>query len=189
MVAVKNKMLRIFTIIGVALLTTSVLLGVNLVYNRVFYTNPLEAAVRKMPAVGEFKIEKLNSKSRIRVQFNVKERLRSSFYQLLDQLENQNLQETQHFTLEISNQAEENLYSFLLAARLPVQEALSTGEFTALPDSLKLPAAEYKVKFDLEVDNHFIFLTASNDSGSAHLIINRGSSPLNIVTTMGGEYL
>lgn len=185
----KHKMLRLLIIIGVAVTTTGVLLGFNLIYNKFVFTDPLEASVKSMPAVGNFQVEKQSSQSIIKVQFKVEEKLRSSFYHLLDQLEAQSFTKSGKITLEVSNDPDEYLNKFLLAARLPVQEALSTGQFTALPAALKVLAEENLVKYDLEVDNSFIFLTATKDEQTAHLIINRGSSPLTIINTMGGEYL
>lgn len=185
----KHKMLRLLLIIGVAVLTTGVLLGFNLIYNKLVFTNPLEASVKSMPAIGNFQMEKQNSQSKIKVQFKVEEKLRSSFYHLLDQLEAQSLSKTGEITLEISNENNDDLNKFLLSARLPIQEALSTGQFTILPQALGVLAKEGQVKYDLEVDNNFIFLTSTKGSKSAHIIINRGSSPLNIINTMGGEYL
>lgn len=188
-IVLTQKMIRVLTIIGIAIITTGVLLGSNLIYNKLIYTNPLEASVRNMPSVGDFQVEKLNSRSKIRVQFNVEKKLKSSFYHLLDHLESQALNKTGQMTLEISNQPDENLNRFLLEARLPIQEALSTGQFTVLPAALKLLADKNQVKYDLEVDNYFVFITVAKGTKSAHLVINRGNSPLNVVNTMGGEYL
>lgn len=184
-----QKLRRVFTVLVVSLATLGILLGSTFAYNRLAFTKPLEANVTKLPAIGAFKFEKLNSRSKITVQFNVPNKLRTNFYQLLDQLQGQLSAKTSNLTVEINNKANEQLGSFLTKARLPVHEAISTGEFTALPGELEKLATNLQVQYDLEIDNDFIFLSVSAGSETAHMVINRGDSALQIINTMGGEYL
>lgn len=184
-----QKLLRIFTIIGTALLTLGLLIGGSYLYQKVLYTDPLESTITGIPAIGSFQMERGHSRSKIKVQFNVNDKLRANFYLLLDQLENQSANDLQNVTLEISNVDDVILERFLTDSRLPIFEALSTGQFTELPSNLQSIAEGHGVTYDLEVDNNFIFLTGINGNKTAHIAINRGSSPLNIVNTMGGEYL
>lgn len=183
-----QKLKKVITVIVVSLATLGVLMGSTFVYNRLIVTNPLESTVTKLPAVGAFKVEKLNSRSKITVQFNVAAKLRTNFYQMLDQLQNQ-ANKLANLTVEIHNQSNEQLGDFLTEARLPIHEAISTGKFTTLPEELDQLAAQKQVQYDLELDNDFVFLTVSQGSETAHLIVNRGSSVLQVVNTMGGEYL
>lgn len=184
-----QKLRRIFTVLVVSLATLGILLGSTFAYNRLAFTKPLEASVIKLPAIGSFKIEKINSRSKITVQFNVPVKLRTNFYQMLDQLHGQFSTKSNNLTIEINNKPNEQLGNYLIEARLPIHQAISTGEFTALPRELEKLAANTQVQYDLEVDNDFIFLTVSDGSETAHLIINRGDSTLQIINTMGGEYL
>lgn len=184
-----QKLLRIVTLLMTSILTMVLLVGGSFVYNKIIYTNPLEASVTKLPAVGSFKIEKVKARSILTVRFNVKEKLRTNFYLLLDQLENQTRDRLNNLTIEIDNIADEDLSDFIQEARLPIHEAVSTGHLTDLPERLEKLSIQYKVDFQLEADNHFIFLTVNNKQGSAHLIINRGESSIIVINTMGGEYI
>jgi len=183
-----QKLRKAFTVLVVSLATLGILMGSTYVYNRLSFTNPLESNVTKLPAIGSFKVEKINSRSKVTVQFNVTTKLRTNFYQMLDQLQSQ-ANKLANLTVEINNQPNEQLGGFLNEARLPIHEAISTGKFTSLPKELEQLAAVMQVHYDLELDNDFIFLTVSEGGETAHLIINRGNSALQIVNTMGGEYL
>lgn len=198
--ALSQKLLRICTVIIAASLTMIVLIGATVFYNKFFYTSPLEASVKKLAAVGSFQVETENSQTRLRVRFNTAEKLRTSFYLLLDQLHDQALRSPDGVTLVIENTANETLRQFLSDARLPVFEAISTGQFTSLPanlDSLRQQigsnrlstAAGAALTYELELDNSFIFLTANYGTDSAHIVISRGNSSLLIINTMGSEYL
>lgn len=184
-----QRILRILTIIITGFLTLGVLVGATYLYNRLVYTNPLEASVGEMSSIGSFQVEQFNSQSKIRVQFNVREKLRTSFYQLLDQLEGQSIKKLSNLTIEIDNMENEALRVFLTDARLPVYEVISTGNFTALPAKLDEISKNTQVQYELEIDNNFIFITAYTGELTAHLVIDRGNTTLLIVNTMGGEYL
>jgi len=183
-----QKLRRVMTVFLVSLATLGILLGSSFVYDRLTFTNPIEANVTKLPAIGSFKVEKLNSRSKITVQFNVTSKLRTSFYQMLDQLQSQSTK-LANLTVEINNKADEKLRDFLTEAQLPIHEAISTGKFTILPGELEKLASPRQLQYDLEIDNDFIFLTVSDGSSAAHMVINRGHSELLVINTMGGEYL
>lgn len=184
-----QKLRRVFTVFLVSMATLGILLGGTFAYNKLALSKPLEANVSKLPAVGSFQFEKLNSGSKITVSFNVSRKLRTNFYQMLDEIEGYVSGQQNRLTIEISNEAHEQLGDFLRDARLPVHEAISTGEFTDLPGQLEQLAGKYQVSYDLEVDSDFIFLSAGAEERTANLVINRGGLDLQIITTMGGEYL
>ncbi|QNB45699.1 hypothetical protein BR63_04865 [Thermanaerosceptrum fracticalcis] len=184
-----QKLLRFFTTILIGFITLAVLVGGTYFYNKLVFTEPLEAAVTKLPSVSAFKFEQVNSRSKITVQFKDSQRLRDSFYQLLDQMEKQSPKNLAHLTVEIANTPNAALEKFLTDSRLPIFEALSTGKFTELPNHLTSLAQKNSVTYMLDLDNNFIFLTAKDEQQTAHIIINRGSSPIQIINTMGGNYL
>ena len=184
-----QKLLRIFTVILTASLTLAVLIGATVLYNKIIISTPLEASVRRISAVGSFQVETLNSQTRLRVQFNSKEKLRANFYLLLDQLQGQSTDSPEDVTIIIDNVYQESLRKFLAEARLPIFEAISTGQFTILPAHLNNLSQQVNITYELEIDNNFIFLTANADQDSAHIVINRGNSALTIINTMGSEYL
>ena len=184
-----QKIIRILAIVLTGILTLGILVGATYLYNKLVYTNPLEASVAQMKAIGSFRVEQFNSRSKIKVQFNVREKLRANFYLLLDQLEGQSKKNLNNLTLEISNPPDKELYAFLTKARLPVFEAISTGKFTELPARLDELSLNVPVKYELEIDNRFVFITACSGEASAHMVIDRGNTTLLIINTMGGEYL
>lgn len=185
-----QKLTRVFTVLIAGLLTLGLLLGGTYAYNKLAFTKPLEANVTKLPAIGSFKIEKLNSQAKVTVQFKVKEKLRTSFYQMLDQLKGQSGSKFSNLTVEVANTPNEQLARFLTDSKLPIYEAVSTGKFTSLPQNIGVLADRQQVKYDLEVDSNFIFLTATVGDQTADLIISRGNTAaLQVVNTMGGEYL
>ncbi len=184
-----QKLLRFVTTILVGFLTLGILVGGTYFYNKLVFTEPLEAAVAKLPSVGAFKFEQTNSRSKITVQFKDPRRLRDSFYQLLDQMAKQSSKNLTNLTVEIANTPNAALEKFLMESRLPIFEALSTGKFTELPNHLTVLAERNSVTYTLDLDNNFIFLTAKDGQQTAHIIINRGNSPIQIINTMGGNYL
>lgn len=184
-----QKIMRVLTIVIIGFLTLGILVGATYLYNKLVYTNPLEASVTKMSSIGSFKVEQFNSRSKITVQFNIREKLRANFYLLLDQLEYQSTKSMNSLTIEISNTPDEDLRTFLTMSRLPVFEAISTGKFTELPAQLDNICVNTPVKYELEIDNNFVFITACTKDASAHMAINREDTPLLIINTMGGEYL
>ncbi|MCR4440901.1 MAG: hypothetical protein QHH10_02200 [Peptococcaceae bacterium] len=184
-----QKAVRALTVIISSFLTMVILVGATHLYNRVVYAKPLENTMTKMSSISSFKVEKLKSRYRIEVQFSVREKLRASFYLLLDQLAEQNYREPENLTIVIQNPSNAELRDFMTQARLPLFEAISTGKFTELPAHLDRKASRMGVVYELEVDNNYVFITASSGDKTAHMILNRGGSPLMIINTMGGEYL
>lgn len=184
-----QKIVKFLTIIITGFVTLFLLMGTTYLYNKVIYTDPLEASVKKLASIASFQVEKINSRSKIKVQFTIREKLRANFYLLLDQLEGQDYSEEDLLTIEIVNNENQKLRDFLTKAQLPVFEAISTGQFTVLPSDLENLIKDNDVQYELEVDNNFVFVTATSGKESAHLVISRGNSPLNIVNSMGGEYL
>lgn len=182
-----QKVIKIIIVITSSLLTLSLLIGCAYLYNKLFYADPLEQALSKIATIGSFQVNG-NDSSKIKAQFTADEKLRSNFYTLLDRLEGQKY-DPKALTIEISNTEDAKLREFLTQAMLPIFEAISTGKFSELPSYLDSIIANTSIQYSLEMDSSFIFLTVQTDSKYAHMIINRGESPLNIVNTMGGEYL
>lgn len=170
-------------------MTLALLIGAAYLYNKVIYTTPLENSLSKIASVGSFQVNSISNSSKITAQFTSDEKLRSNFYVLLDQLEGQKYNSLDQLTIEISNTEEVMLRDFLTKARLPIFEAISTGKFSELPSYLDKIVSETPIEYSLEIDNNFIFITSKADGIYAHMVINRGQSPLNIINTMGGEYL
>jgi hypothetical protein len=181
--------MRIFTIIVIGITTLSILLGGTYYYQKYIYTNPLEDAVRKINVVNSFQIERDRNRLLISVQFNDKDKLRPNFYRLLDQLEGQKAGSLNNLTIRINNSSNDKMANFLKDAKLPVYEAISTGHFTALPGQLNDLSNKEHVKYNLDIDSKFIFITTNFNGKSAQMIIERGETNLDIINTMGGEYL
>lgn len=189
MEALSQKGLKILIIVTVCMITLALLIGATYLYTKVFYTDPLESALSDIASIGTFKVEQLQTHSKIMVNFTVGEKLRSNFYLLLDQLKGQKNTNLENITIDLSNNEDTTLQSFLKRARLPVYEVISTGQFSELPLYFEVIKAEIPVEYNLEIDNDFIFITATSGDNFAHMVINRGNSPLNVINTMGGEYL
>lgn len=182
-----QKVIRLIIVITSSLLTLSLLIGSAYLYNKVIYTDPLEHSLSKIAAIGSFQVNR-NDSSKIKAQFTADEKLRSNFYTLLHQLEGQKYDQ-KGLTIEISNSEDAKLREFLIQAMLPIFEAISTGKFSELPSYLDSIKEATSIQYSLEIDNSFIFVTVQNNGNFAHMVINRGDSPLNIINTMGGEYL
>jgi len=184
-----QKIFRIFTIIVISITTLCLLLGGTYFYQKFIYTDPLEKTVQEMKEVEVFQVEQRKDRLLIDVQFSGREKLQSSFYLLLDQLERQKKFEKNKLVIKINNAADEETVEFLKLVKLPVYEAISTGHFTDLPNQLMALAEKTGITYDLEIDNQFIFVTAHKKGVSAHLVISRGELPFKVITTMGEEYL
>lgn len=183
-----QKLRRLFMIIIISAATFALLMTGTLAYNRLALTKPLEDKVTKISSIGSFSYQKLNTDEKIRVKFTEPTKLRSSFYQLLAQIEKKATAQG-NMTIEVNNDVNEQLEQFFKDARLPIHEAISTGEYTALPDQLDSLVVGSQVEYFLEADGDFIFLSAICDTNTAYLVIKCSDTPLTVITTMGGEYL
>ncbi|MGB3972854.1 MAG: hypothetical protein WBL58_01645 [Peptococcia bacterium] len=183
-----QKLKKVLTTFLISLATFALLVAGTYAYNRIALTKPLEDKVTKIPAIGAFSYEKLNSAEKIVVEFTEPDKLRTSFYQLLNEIQEQTVA-SGDLIIEINNIENNSLASFFKEARLPIHEAISTGEFVALPQQLDKMVSERQVQYNLEVDSDFIFLSAIDGPNSAYLVIKCSDLPLTVITTMGGEYL
>ena len=184
-----QKIFRIFTIIVISIATLCILVGGTYFYQKFIYTDPLEKTVQKMKEVEVFQVEQRKDQLLVDVRFSRQEKLQSSFYLLLDQLERQKKIADNKLVIKINNAADEETVEFLKLAKLPIYEAMSTGHFTGLPNQFLALTEKTGVTYDLAIDNQFIFVTAHKKDVSAHLVISRGEIPFKIITTIGGEFL
>lgn len=184
-----QRILRIFTMIVMGITTFCILIGGTYFYQKFIYTNPLEKAVSKIGGVGLFQVEQEKDRLLINVQFNAQEKIRPNFYFLLDQLEGQKKSNLSNVSIKIQNPSNEKLGNFLKTVKLPIYEAISTGQFTKLTDQLTALSETEQVTYELEMDNQFIFITANKGGVFAHMVINRGDSAFKLITMMGEEYL
>lgn len=189
MVELSQKLFKILLIVFSGILTLTLLVGGTYIYNNKFYAEPIEEIVTTLPAVKMFEINKETTGLRIKVQFSVKEKLRTNFYTMLDQLEGQVKNNSTNIVIEINNEQSNELGQFLTDSRLPIFQAIATGAYTQLPSYISLLADQKGIAYNIEIDNHFIFLSTYKDETTAHMIIKINDSPLNIINTMGGEYL
>jgi hypothetical protein len=184
-----QKILRIFTIIVISIATLTVLIGGTYFYENFLYTNPLEKTVAQMNGVEVFAVEHTKERMLIKVQFNQEEKLRTSFYQLLHEVEQLNKNDLNNLVIEINNDFEQEIASFLQASKLPIYEALSTGEYTQLPEKLASLMEKEELTYELDLDQQYIFLTAYKDGQIGHQVIMRTETPFSVFTTMGEEYI
>lgn len=184
-----QKIFRIFTIIVISIASLGVLIGGTYLYENFIYTNPLTKTVQKMQNVESFAIEQSKDSLIIEVQFNQQAKLRPSFYQLLSEVEHQKKTATDNLVVKIKNSSSKEVASFLRAGKLPIYEAISTGEFTQLTGKLNALAEKEEITFDLDLDQEYIFLTAYKEGKVGYQIIKRTETPLNVFTMMGGEYI
>lgn len=184
-----QKIMRIFATILTGIAVFGVLTGGTYVYRKLTYTDPLSASVTKLQAVDSFTIVQDKSEQKIKVRFNAQEKLRNNFYLLLDQLKKESSTGPQKLTITLDNASNTELEKFLNDAKLPVYEAISTGKFAALPAQLHALSTDSKIIFNLELDSDYIFITAISGDQYAHMIIDRTEKGVNIINTMGGEYL
>lgn len=184
-----QKIFRILTIIVISITALSVLIGGTYLYENFIYTNPLNKTVQNMQNVESFAIEQTKDRLIIEVQFKQQEKLRPSFYQLLSELEQQKKIDPANLVIKIKNPPNQEVASFLQAGRLPIYEALSTGEFTQLPDKLTALAEKEKVTFELDIDQQYVFLTAYKEGKVGYQVIKRTETPLSVFSMMGGEYI
>ncbi|HHY05389.1 MAG TPA: hypothetical protein GX532_00180 [Clostridia bacterium] len=186
----KEKVLRIFAIIVIAIICFALLVGGANFYQSYIYHHPLEKELTKIEGLEVIELEQNKNRLVLEVQFNSREKLRQGFYLLLEHLQEQKKNKLEDCVLKINNASpNQELVSFIKKAKLSIYEAISTGHFTALPEQLTALAQQDNLTYDLEVDQQFIFVTVKKGENFAHLIINRGEIPLKIVTMGGGEFL
>lgn len=184
-----QKIMRIFTIIVISIATICVLIGGTYFYENFLYTNPLERTVEQMKAVEVFEVEHAKDRMIIKVQFNQKDKLRPVFYQLLQEVEQINKIDINNLVIKINNDYDQEIASFMQASKLPIYEALSTGEYTRLPEKLASLAEKKELTYELDLDQQYIFLTAYKDDKVGHQVIKKTETPFSVFTTMGEEYI
>jgi len=184
-----QKIFRIFTIIVISVATLCALIGGTYFYENFLYTNPLEKTVAQMKGVEVFTVEHTKDRLLIKVQFNQEDKLRPSFYQLLHEVQQLNKNDLNNLVININNDFDQEIASFMQAAKLPIYEALSTGQYTQLPEELALLAEKEELTYELDLDQQYIFLTAYQDGQVGHQVIMRTETPFSVFTTMGEEQI
>ncbi len=184
-----DKIKKTLTTLISGLVIFVVLAGATGFYNKTFLRAPLEDAVQKMPGIEYFEYQSANNRKKATVQFNVRSNLKSVFYLFLDKLEGKTNSRNPEITVEIRNQRNPELALFLKKANLFLYEAIDTGELSKLPARLDDISDGQNIVYDIEIDNNYIFLTANKEDDTAHLVICKENGTLQIINTMGGDYL
>lgn len=184
-----SKYFRIAAAILAGSLTLGILIGGNYLWHKIFYTNPIEASVAQISDIKSFEIEHSQLQAKVRVQFREECNLKTTFYALLGELKSQMSNSSSVLKIEVANEPAKELKSFLREAQFPIYEAISTGKYTQLPSLLSEMADQKQIHNQIEIDDNFIFLTVHKNGQIGHLIIKRSDFPLEIINTMGGDYI
>ncbi|MGI6533308.1 MAG: hypothetical protein ACOX23_01635 [Peptococcia bacterium] len=190
-----QKLWRIFTIIVISVTTLSLFVGGTYFFERFIYTNPLEKTVAQLDGVEQFTVQQNKEQLLIEVQFKQEGKLRPSFYQLLEEVERQNKLANTDLIIKIANSPDQDLGTFLQSGKLPIYEAISTGEFTRLPEKLTALSRQKGISYELDLDEQYVFLTAQKDGKTGYQVIKRAEkasdteTPISVFTIMGEEYL
>jgi hypothetical protein len=180
-----NKVLRIFAIVVIGLLCFAFLYGGTYFYRHYFYEHPLEKDLACLEGIELLEFVPTKEQVLLKVEFKDIQGLRNRFYTLLECLHKEKIN---NYNLQINNSfSTPFLSAFIKQAKLPIYEAISTGNFTVLPEHLNV-LSKNELKYDLEVDDQFVFLTVEKGTDFAHLVICRESLPIKIVTLEGVEF-
>lgn len=186
----KKKIVRIFTIIVIGMVSFLLLLGIVHFYQNYVYEHPLEKELLKISGLEFITLEENDNLFSLEIEFNSPENYRQNFYCLLEYLQGEKKIRLENFLLKINNNsADQELVTFLKKAKLPLYEAIKTGHFTVLPEQLANFVPEDKFHYYLEVDQQYIFLSAQKDEKFANLIISNEAAPLQVITLEKGGYL
>ncbi|HWI62630.1 MAG TPA: hypothetical protein VNT75_12365 [Symbiobacteriaceae bacterium] len=157
--------LRWPVIVAAAAVTLAALFGAGFVVKSQTVEEPLKTVYAQSTAVETSSVERQGDKYLIKVKFKNVPDFAPAFTELHSETETL-LKETP-FTIQVEDHRSQKLEEAFRRVNLFVQEALATGQFSAMADRVEAEAAKAGLTARLDVDNNRVFVQMKD--GDAYL--------------------
>lgn len=168
------------------LVAVAIGLGANYLYEQTQVIKPLNAELQDVPGISSVNVEKnfLGNGARTLVQLGLEsDILLSEVFADIHYV----LEETRgNFALQLEDSADEELISLFDRIQIAAEEAIVTGEFTALEERVQELAENEGVDWKLAIDRDFIYLSLLNGESSLQRVIGRGLNEGKVIIYTGG---
>lgn len=177
--------LRIHIVLLAFLLAVVIGLGANYLYEQTQVFRPLNAQLQEVAGVEAVDVEQtfLGSGKRALVELVVDpDAPLSVTFSGVRQI----LAETRgNFALHLLDSADSSLIRLFQRVKIAAEEAIATGEFTALENRVQSLAEDAGINWELAMDREFIYLSLMSDTHHLQRIISRGTNDGKIIIVEG----
>lgn len=163
--------LRWPVVVAAMAVTLAVLFGAGFVVKSQTVEEPLKAVYAKSPAVETAAVERQGGKYLIRVKFKDVPDFAADYTML--HAETEKLLEETPFVIAVEDRRSPKLEQAFRRTNLYVQEALATGQFSAMADRVEMEAARAGLTARLEVDNDRVFVQMHDKDGYLYSVAER----------------
>ena len=157
---------RIPTIVAAMLITLALLLGGQLLYEKDFVKDGLDQQVAKVATVDDLRVAKDEKPPAVYVRINNAQDLETDYQGLTDVIRKQ--LGPQYKVVMLDNRTPE-LQSLYEQGSFAIQEAIATGNYQAMQQSVTQLAAANKVQSNISVDSYNVYLELRDEQGSGYL--------------------
>lgn len=154
--------------------TLAVLFGAGFVVKSQTVEEPLRAAYAKSPVVETSNIERQGDKYVIKVKFKDVPDFAPAYGDLHDETEK--LLKDTPFAIQVEDHRNPKLELTFRRVNLYVQEALATGQFSAMADKVEAEAAKAGLTARLEVDNDRVFVQMHDSDAYLYSVAERSQA-------------
>lgn len=163
--------LRWPVMIAATAVTLAVLVGAGFLVKSQTVEEPLRAVYANAAAVENSTIERQGDTYQIKVKFKDVPDFAPAFIQL--HAETEKLLKQAPFEIVVEDQRNPKLDQAFRRVNLFVQEALATGQFSAMADRVEAEAAKAGLTARLEVDNHRVFVQMKDGDSYLYSVAER----------------
>ncbi|HYF91215.1 MAG TPA: hypothetical protein VD969_03105 [Symbiobacteriaceae bacterium] len=163
--------LRWPVIVATMAVTLAVLFGAGFLVKSQTVEEPLKAAYTKSPVVETSSVERQGDKYVIKVKFKDVPDFALAYGDLYEETERL-LKETP-FTIQVADHRSPKLEQTFRRVNLYVQEALATGQFSAMADRVEAEAAKAGLTARLAVDNDRVFVQMHDEGAYLYSVAER----------------
>jgi hypothetical protein len=148
------------------LITLALLLGGQLLYEKDFVKDGLSQQVAKVAVVDDLRVAKDEKPPAVYIRINNAQDLQHDYQGLSDVVRKQLGLQYKVVLLDNRNPKLQSLYE---QDSFAIQEAIATGNFQAMQESVSRLAAANKVQSNISVDSYNVYLELRDEQGSGCL--------------------
>lgn len=177
---------RIHVALFIFLVILALGLGVQYLHQKTQVIDPLVHQLQEVPGVSRVDLEAamFSRRSRTMVTLQVERGIPLSL--VFDRVHQSLLAAGGDYVLKLEDSPNALLLSLFQRIQITVEEAVITGEFTALERRVKSLAEAQGVTWELGVDRHFIYLSLSQGQNALKRVISRGANEGTVIVVTDG---
>jgi hypothetical protein len=157
------------------LLTWLLLSGGQTLWKKYLFTTPLDQAIRAVKGVESVSLQDKNNQNlmRVNVTLNNVTNLPKTYQALQDSI--QTILNKKKYKIILHDHRSPALEHFYYGIQYPIQEAIFTGRFTFMADSIQEQAKAAKVAAQIYVDNQNVYVQLNKNKCAMYIVIPRQS--------------